>query len=145
MSLFAKLASLRATPSKPADDVLLIHAMMLVAGADGRVDDAEIQTVEAFVATIPELRDKPFNSLIAKAHKLVARAGSVAASIPLVSELSTPTLRKKAFVLAADIAMSSGDIDEKEATLLEHLRGLLGVDDETAAKIIDVLAMKYAK
>jgi tellurite resistance protein len=48
-------------------------------------------------------------------------------------------------VLCADIALSSGDVDDKEDALLEKLQGVLGVDQSTAAKVIEVLSLKYAR
>ena len=47
-------------------------------------------------------------------------------------------------MLAADIAMASGDIDEAEDKLLETMQRLLGIDDAFAGKVIEVLQTKYA-
>ena len=145
MGLFSKLAGLRSAPKKANDELILVHAMLLMAGVDGYIEDAEIETVEAFVATLPEFRDKNFGDMIAEANKLVARYGGLKESVKAVGELSTPALRRKAFVLAADIAMSSGDVDDKEEALLETMQRILDVDSEVADKILEVLSLKYAK
>ena len=39
--------------------------------------------------------------------------------------------------------MASGDIDEAEDKLLETMQRLLGIDDDFAHKVIEVLQTKY--
>ena len=48
-------------------------------------------------------------------------------------------------MLAADIALASGDVDENEDALLETMQRLLNVDDQTAQTVVWVLSLKYAK
>jgi hypothetical protein len=72
------------------------------------------------------------------------RYPSVKESVAAISGFSTPQLKYKAYVLAADIAMSSGDVDQAEDELLETMQRLLGVDDRTAQTVIWVLQQKYA-
>ena len=48
-------------------------------------------------------------------------------------------------MLAADIALASGDIDEREEQLLSNMQRELGIDDATAHTIVEVLGFKYAK
>ena len=62
-----------------------------------------------------------------------------------LAEISSEGVRKKTFVLAADIALSSGDVDEAEEELLEAMQRILQIDDALANKIVEVLALKYAK
>lgn len=52
MGLLSRLTGMTST-KKPTDDVLLVHAMLLMAGADGYIDDEEIATVEGFAMTLP--------------------------------------------------------------------------------------------
>ena len=61
-----------------------------------------------------------------------------------LAEIQSEAVRKKLFILAADIAMSSGDVDEVEDQMLETYQRLLNIDDATATKILEVLAIKYA-
>ncbi len=53
MGLLARMKGVTPT-KKPTDDILLVHAMLLMAGADGAIDDEEIATVEAFANTLAE-------------------------------------------------------------------------------------------
>ena len=43
------------------------------------------------------------------------------------------------------IALSSGEVDEAEDKLLESMQKVLAVDDQLAAKIVEVLSLKYAR
>ena len=132
------------TAKKATDDVLLLHSMMLMAGADGILEGAELVTLEAFLNTLPEFRGTDLNSQFAQANKLAAKFPKYKDSVKALSDISSEAIRKKAFILAADIALSSGDIDETEEELLESMQRVLNVDDALATKIIEVLALKYA-
>lgn len=144
MGLLSRLAGL-ATPRKATDDVLLAHAMLLMAGADGDIDDSEIAVVRGFACTLPEFKERDFGEIVGEAQKLVRRFGSLKESVSALAELSTPALKAKAYVLAADIALASGDVDEAEDELLTTMQRLLGIDDQTAQSIIWVLQRKYEK
>ena len=48
-------------------------------------------------------------------------------------------------VLAVDIAMASGDVDENEEELLEAMQRVMNIDEDLAQKIVEVLALKYAR
>jgi len=65
--------------------------------------------------------------------------------VQALKDISSEAVRRKAFVLAADIALASGDVDETEEELLEAMQRVLGIDDAMAQKIIEVLALKYAR
>jgi len=145
MGLLSKITGMVAPARKPTDDVHLAAAMLIMAGADGSIDAGEIMTVSGFAATLPEFKGKDFNRVAEEAIKAVRRHKSLDEAVGALGDLSTQALKTKCFVLCADIALSSGDVDEKEDALLEKLQGVLGVDQQTAAKVIEVLSLKYAR
>jgi tellurite resistance protein len=130
---------------KPTDDILLLHAMMLMSSVDGYLEGSEIATLEAFINTLPEFKEADFDAQMAAAKKLRAKFQTAQDAVKALAEISSDHVRKKTFVLAADIAMSSGDIDEAEEELLEAMQRVLNIDDGLANKIVEVLALKYAK
>lgn len=130
---------------KASDDVLLLHSMILMAGADGVLEGAEIAQLEAFINTLPEFRHAEFGHQMEAARKLAHRFNSPKEAVQALADISSEAVRRKAFVLAADIALASGDVDETEEELLEAMQRVLGIDDAMAGKIIEVLALKYAK
>lgn len=144
MGLLGKF--LGGAPAKKAtDDVLLLHAMMLMSSVDGYMEGSEIATLEGFINTLPEFKDADFDKQLAEAKKLRAKFPSAQDAVKALGDIGSVAVKKKAFILAADIAMSSGDVDEAEEELLEAMQRILGIDDDLANKAIEVLALKYAK
>ncbi len=145
MGLLSRLTG-KVTPQKaPEDDALLVHAMMLMCGADGMFDDAETETVEAYFAQVPEFHGKNFGDVYQAAVKILRRYPNLIDSVKSLSGLSTQGLKNKAYILAADIAMSSGDVDEAEDRMLEAMQRVMEVPDSFCEKVIEVLSVKYAK
>jgi uncharacterized tellurite resistance protein B-like protein len=144
MGILSKLAAGVAPQKKAGDDVLLFHGMMLMAGADGTIEEKEQDTLRAFFFTLPEFAGKSFDQMLEQGHKLIHKYGGLQESIKSLGEITSPAVRKKLFVLATDLALSSGDIDETEEKLLESMQRLLAIDDALASKIIEVLSLKYA-
>jgi len=134
-----------APAKKASDDVLLLHAMMLMASADGIMESSEIATLEGFINTLPEFRDADFDQQLAASRKLKDGFKTQQEAVQVLGDISSEAVRKKAFILAADIAMSSGDVDEAEEEMLEAMQRILGIDDELAHKAIEILALKYAR
>jgi hypothetical protein len=130
---------------KPTDDTLLLLSMLMMASADGVLEGAEIMTLQGFVNTLPEFKDAAdFGELMSSANKLASKYPTPKDAIKALAEISNPTIKKKAFVLAADIALSSGEVDEAEEEMLEAMQRVLGIDDKLANDIVQVLALKYA-
>lgn len=134
-----------APAKKASDDVLLLHAMMLMSSVDGYMEGSEIATLEGFINTLPEFKDADFDKQLAEAKKLRAKFQSAQDAVKALGDISSESVKKKAFILAADIAMSSGDVDEAEEELLEAMQRILNIDDALANKAIEILALKYAK
>ncbi len=144
MGILSKMATGSTANKKASDDVLLLHGMMCMAGADGVIEAKEIATLEAFFNTLPEFEGKDFDELMGNAHKVLHRYDSVKDSAKALADIESEAVRKKLFVLAADIALSSGDIAEAEDEMLETMQRVMNIDDGTATKILEVLTLKYA-
>jgi uncharacterized tellurite resistance protein B-like protein len=133
-----------ATPMKQSnDDALLLHAMLLMAGVDGSIDPGELSTVQSVFDTLPEFRGKDFDDLLVEANRIVARFGGLQASVAALADLSGPVARRKCFVLAVDVALASGDVDDAEDALLDRMQKILDIDDAFADRVIEVLETKY--
>lgn len=145
MGLLSKLTGKVTPQKKPQDDALLLHAMLMMCGADGNFDDQEIPTVEAYFNSIPEFEGKDFGTVYTEAAKVLKRYPSLKDSVKALADLSTQTVKNKCYLLAADIAMASGDVDENEDAMLEAMQRVLHVEDSLATKILEVLSLKYAR
>jgi tellurite resistance protein len=144
MGLFSRL-TLRPPEKATGDDDLLFHCMVCMAAADGILDDSEVATIEAFFLSLPEFRNKDFGIMLEASNKLIAEHGGVTESIRVIAGIQSEAVRKKAFVLAVDIALSSGDVDHTEDAMLDEMQVILGIDDALATQIAEVLALKYAR
>ncbi|HEY8377581.1 MAG TPA: tellurite resistance TerB family protein [Nannocystis sp.] len=145
MGLLSRLTGKITPQKKPTDDALLLHAMLLMCGADGSFDEQEIPTVEAYFGQLPEFEGKQFGEVYQEAVKILKRYPTLKDSVKALADLSSQLVKNKCYLLAADIAMSSGDVDEAEDAMLEAMQRVLGVDDSLATKILEVLSLKYAR
>lgn len=133
------------TDRQASDDTLLALAMGCMALADGGMDRAEVATVEAFACTLPEFQDGCFAGPWNASGQIFNKyEGDVFKAVQELKKLSTPALKKKAFILAVDLALASGDVDETEDRLLEEMKSVLGIDDLFAQKTVEILAAKYS-
>lgn len=54
----------------------------------------------------------------------------------------TPELKETAFAVASDLTLADGAVEETERTFLKHLQETLGIAEDRAAKIIEVMVIK---
>jgi len=139
---------LGSTPAKaPTDDVLLLHSIFCMAAADGSIADSEDELIRAYANTLPEFRDMDGNEFDKAMEASIKIAHNynrdMKASLVVLGEIKSEAVRKKAFVLAVDIAMSSGDVDESEEEMLEAMQRILKIDDALANRILEVISLKY--
>ena len=125
------------------DQVLLFHGLMLIANPDGVVARDGLMALEAFFNTLPEFKGKDFDELLRLAVKVQARHPALKESVKEVAGLKDQASKLKLFVLAVDLAMSTGPLGKSAEELLETLAVTLGVDEETAVKIVTVMNLKY--
>ena len=145
MGLFQKLLGNNQSVNKKAsDDVLLLHSLMLMAGADGVIEDTEIMALQGFVNTLPEFRGKDIGNLFDQARKVSSRFKDVRDSVKALAEIQSEAVRKKVFILAVDMAYASGDVDSSEEELLEAMQRVLNISDDLARKTLEVFSLKYA-
>jgi uncharacterized tellurite resistance protein B-like protein len=144
MGILSRLTGAVTPQKKATDDVLLLHSLLLMSSADGAMEDSELDTVQAFFNTLPEFAGKDFNVLLEQCNKLISKYPNLLDSVKALADLSNDKVKLKCWILCADIAMSSGDVDESEDRLLESMQRMFNIDDATAEKILFVLTAKYA-
>jgi tellurite resistance protein len=140
MGLFDKL---KKSVLRTEDEVLLTEAMIAVSFADGDDQWEEGELIKAFLRTLPELKDKDVYEIYEKAEKNVKLHGAMS-RVKELAKLGTPALKQKAFFLALDVALSSGDIDDGEEAVLAAMQETLGISDDIAQRYADTLQVKYA-
>jgi tellurite resistance protein len=148
MGLLSKFRS--AVPAKkPTDDVLLMHSIICMCAADGVIEDAEHEMIRNFANTLPEFRDMDgdeFSRCLDGSRKIAQSYNrDMKSSLQALGEIQSEAVRKKAFVLAIDVALSSGDIDESEEEMLEAMQRILRIDDNLARSAVEIISLKYIK
>lgn len=144
MGLFQRLLGNNAAVKKAGDDVLLLHSLMLMAGADGVIEDSEIMALQGFVNTLPEFRGKDFGQMFDQAKKVAAKYSDMGDSVNALADIESEAVRNKCFILAVDMAFASGDVDANEEKLLEAMQRVLSIPDDLASKTLEVFSLKYA-
>ena len=135
--------SLKTKVLRVDDQQLLLEAMLCVAFADGDDQYEEVNLVMAFANTLPELKNTDAYEVFEKAKKAVKLHGAMS-RVKELGNLSTEALRTKAFLLAMDIALSSGEGDEGEEAVLSAMAETMKIPPEVSNKIVEVLTMKYS-
>jgi uncharacterized tellurite resistance protein B-like protein len=144
MGILSRLTGSVTPQKKATDDVLLLHSLLLMSSADGAMEDGELDTVQAFFNTLPEFAGKDFHELLEQCNKVISKYSNLLDSVKALGDLSNDKVKKKCYVLCADIAMSSGDVDEAEDRLLETMQRMFNISDGEAEGILNVLSIKYA-
>ena len=145
MGILSRLTGSVTPQKKATDDVLLLHGLLLMSSADGAMEDGELDTVQAFFNTLPEFNGKDFHELLEQCNKVISKYGNLKESVKALGELSNDKVRVKCFILCADIAMSSGDVDESEEEMLEAMQRILKIDDDFARTAVEIISIKYTK
>ena len=113
----------------------LALAMLLVAAADGKIEDKETAVLSALARTVPDLRAHDVGVLFSRARERIAASADAA-----IDSLRAVTAKNKCFALAAEVALVTGLTAER--TLLPRLAKILSPTEGDAA--IATFAAKYA-
>jgi tellurite resistance protein len=139
-------------PGEPANETGLslqeafVCLLIASARADGAVSPHEANQIEHVAAAMKLFRDSSYETrhrLFMGAAERIKQQGIVdvvrAAAAVIPKELGATV-----FALAVDLMLSDGRLTPNERRLGDELRGLLGLDQGTAAKVVDVLTIKNA-
>ena len=121
---------------------------LLIASArsDGSVSPHEANQIEHVVAAMKLFRGSSYETRRGifttaaehiKDQGIENVVGAAAAAVP--KEIGATT-----FAVAVDLMLADGELTANERRFADELRGLLNVDGEMAAKIVDVLTVKNA-
>ena len=75
--------------------------------------------LESYFFSLPEFEGKNFQEVKDQCHKLLSRYPNLNESVKALADFTNNTIKRKAYVVAADIAMASGDVDEAEDKMLD--------------------------
>jgi tellurite resistance protein len=116
----------------------LIYTMVFVAAAEGRMTDAELDTMSRLVQSLPAFRDfdpARIDQLGAECAELLRREDGLDEALSLIADALPARLRETAYALACDVVAADGAASQDELRLLEMLRHRLELDRLVAAAI----------
>ncbi len=129
--------------AKDADEELLLYGMLLMCAADGDIQSEELVLVRSFLQTLPVFRGRDVDHILRLAQDRLQKMTNLDVAVAPLAQIVKPAMRLKTYVLAVDLACASGTVEENEERLLVLMQKTFGIDDPTALKIQEVLAMKY--
>ena len=117
--------------------------MIAAMTADGDVDDDEVRQIRSICVWSPiyarNTKDQD-TQIILRALNLVNDQGADAMCAK-AAEVLSPALRQTAFCFAARIVFSDEHVGARERELLERMVAILGIGDERARQIIEVVSI----
>jgi len=132
------LRSLTASDSygKPADAGPLRDVLSAIGSVDGKLDEIERHVLQAMFSTLPQLREAPVGA---------PPRSNRAAILADLGKIADEKLRRQCWTVAVEVALASEGVNDAEDAYLEQLRQALKIDDVFARKVVEVLAVKYAR
>lgn len=142
MGLFGKFKAIgRAdSPTLNAREAVLA-LIFLVSEADDEIDEEEIFVIIGAFERMELFAGYDIDLDIRRVFKLMRPYG-VEAIIKSAKNVLNLSLRETAFAIAVDIALSDGFLDEDEEVCLNKLYEGLGIQEDLASKIIEVMLIK---
>lgn len=134
-------ARVECLPPREAFVTLLVAA----ARADGSVSPHEADRIEHAVASMRLFRGSSPETLQTLFGAVVKRINERGSDFVGLAAAAVPgDLRATAFAMAVDLLLADGRWSQSEECFAGQIQALLGVDDELATKIVDILTLKNA-
>lgn len=111
-------------------------AVALVAVADGDIEESEKRSAVSIVTAHPTLGklyqqgdiEECLSAMFSRAKTHTGRASLGRELADVKGKPNSPQMCEDVYLVATDIAGADGDVDEKEAAVLEKIANFLGVD-----------------
>lgn len=142
MGLFDKVLS--GTPEKLTEQEGMAGVALCAIASDGVVTEEEAGGIATTLARMKLYRGmgaRDVNKMFEKCIKVIRASGPEQLLEMSVAAIK-PELRPTAFAIAADLLMADGDVAPQEKQFLEKIQKNLGVNDDLALKVVEVIALK---
>lgn len=145
MGLFDKVLGMKEAEKVTLNKEEAFAAITLAAvAADGHISEEEGRGIITGLARMKLFADYGPNKMASMFNKLlnIIKREGIESLIMLSKENLTQELRETAFAVATDLTLADGTIDKSEKDILIKIQQTLGVPEETAIKIIEVMLIK---
>lgn len=145
MGLFDKISQTRQQSEVTLGPAEAFAAIALIAvAADGYINDSESQVLSMTLSRMQLFRSYPndvMKKMLDRLLMLLQRQG-VQVLFNAALAMLPDELKETVFAVTTDIALADGEISQEEEQLLNDLYSALGLSEEIALKIIDVMLIK---
>jgi len=143
MGLFDKFSSKDEKVKLSKEEAFAAVSLVAIA-ADGVITEEEARGmfVQFYrMRTFAGFNDNQMSSMLNKLVNIIKKQG-LDALVGLAKESLPENMRATAFAVATDLALADGDIAEEEKQLLTKVQQSLGIPEDEAVKIIEVMMIK---
>ncbi|OPX61469.1 MAG: Tellurite resistance protein TerB [Methanomassiliicoccales archaeon PtaB.Bin215] len=143
MGLFDKFSSKDEKVKLSKEEAFAAVSLVAIA-ADGVITEEEARGmfVQFYrMRTFAGYNDNQMSSMLNKLINIIKKQG-LDALVGLAKESLPENMRATAFAVATDLALADGEIAEEEKRLLTKVQQSLGLPEDEAVKIIEVMMIK---
>lgn len=145
MGLFDKVLGMKEAEKVTLNKEEAFAAITLAAvAADGYISEEEGRGIITGLARMKLFENYNPNKMGSMFNKLIGiiKNQGIESLVTLSKESLPPELRETAFAVATDLALADGVMDKSEKDILTKIQQTLGVSEEAAIKIIEVMLVK---
>jgi len=145
MGLFDNISQTRQHSEVTLGPAEAFAAIDLIAvAADGYINESESQAISITLSRMQLFRSYPNDVMKKMLDRLLMILQRQGVEVLFNAALATlpDELKETVFAVTTDIALADGEVSEEEEQLLNYLYGALGLSEEMALKIIDVMLIK---
>jgi tellurite resistance protein len=116
-----------------------IETMLILAFADGELEDDEVTDIIHNALRHPKMRDmsdKEFDRLIRRSLTAMDKQGLDKRIEEVCKLLTTHEMRLNAIDLAVSVAMSDGEMEPDEVRVLERMTALMGLSEADVQTVV---------
>lgn len=110
--------------------------------ADGVVEPEEMNSLAITLANKPIFRGIDLNGTFKRINKIHKESGSVKGIIEAAAPKISEGYKNTVFATAVDFLLSDGEVASAEEQMLYDLKAALGIADDMAKTIVDVIVIK---
>jgi tellurite resistance protein len=143
MGLFDKFGSKDEKVKLTKEEAFVAVSLASVA-ADGIITDEEARglMVQLYrMKMFSGYNNNQMSSIFNKLINIIKKQG-IEALVTMSKDSLPEDMRACAFAVATDLALADGDVAEEEKKLLTKIQQVLGIPEEEAVKIIEVMMIK---
>lgn len=145
MGLFDKIAQTRQHSEVTLGPAEAFAAIALIAvAADGYINENESQVLSMTLSRMQLFRSYPNDVMKKMLERLLMLLQRQGVQVLFNAALATlpDELKETVFAVTTDLALADGEVSQEEEQLLNDLYIALGISEEIAIKIIDVMLIK---